>query len=359
MQQPPSAPPARARLRPSTLPMLDTERGGCAWFLPGDSEYFEDGQDRHRAWVALCKGDESLVNLLNEEDAEGVRWAAEYFALHAPAMDHAPVFEKTRVLLNERFEPVFTEGGTPDAICGNIVFDLKWRHRGYYSQMAAYALMAMDASGMDWAKVYVLYGATQRFEALTFSRPFAWEVINAVLAEIESRAPAICDYCSWCDRRLTCAAFNAPAIAVAKGREDWAMQSYHVSEIAKPEDMALAIQLAAHLRKWCDAVDHFKREWVLKQGIKIPGYTIRQGQGDREITDLNEAARLSGIPVGEFIKACSIGIGALKKVWAAHHVISLAEADREINKKLAPVIRREPTTSVVKEKEPKTTKEKE
>lgn len=349
----PSRERMRARMRPSSLPMLDAERGGCSWFLPsGDTDDKELGRDRHSAWVALCKGDPSLVNLLEAEDREGLIWAADYFRLNAPAADWPVSFEQKRTLLDDDFSPIME--GTPDAVCGPHIFDLKWRPRDYFGQLAAYAAMVLADSEFDWVCVHILFGATQQSSQLWFRRDETFRTVLHIIECVETGEAAICDYCSWCDRQLTCPAFNEPAIAIAKGREDWGMQTYHCSEITSPEDMALAIRLSSHLRKWCDAVDYHKREWMIKQGIKVPGYRVREEKGDREITDLNEAARLSGIPVDSFVEACSCGIGALKKLWAKHFEISEAEADKQINVRLAAVIKRTPTVSVVKEKEPKT-----
>lgn len=347
-------------LRPSLLPFIDGPREGCPQFTndpgtPGSGEdrpaFMELGTDRHAALSAHLKGDDGLLNLLPEEDKAGVLWAAEYIRLQAPTADYPIHCERILGLVDEEFKDVFPNGGTPDIVCGPEIFDLKWQVRDYLAQYAAYAAMVIQEGGYPQVRVHSLFGATRHASVYTFTEASAMEIIRPILADYYADAPAkVCDRCGWCARKLTCPAFNAPAAAVAQGRDDWGLTTYHVTEITTPEDMATAIRLASHLRKWCDAVDHYKREWMLKQGIQIPGYTIRNDAGDRAITDLNQALALSGIPADKFIKACSIGIGALKKLWAEHYGISETRADKAINDRLAPVITRTPTQSIVKDK---------
>lgn len=334
--------------------MLDTDRGGCAAFFPSSgSDFAEVGQDRHAALKRYLAGDESLLKLLPEDDREGTQWAGDYIKLHAPAMDYPMQLETSANIVDRNFQLVFPNAGTPDVTCGPMLYDFKWRHRSYLSQLAAYALMRIQQYGWPVVHAVALYGATQKAVPMEFDEDTCWAILQPILDRYRDPNPPVprtCDYCGWCAKRLTCPAFNMPALVVAQGREDWAMETYHVSAIATPEDMATAIRLARHLRKWCEAVDFYKREWAIKRGIKIPGFVVEDEKGDREITDINEACRLSGIPVEKFVGCCKSTIGKLKEIWAEHHQVSKAEADRQINRLLAPVIKREPGKKVVEEK---------
>lgn len=349
----------RAPLRPSLLPMIDSQRGGCPAFLPSSgTDLLEVGQDRHFALKALLQGNETLVNLLPDDDREGVRWAADYVRAHAPYMDYPLELEVSgQNVVDGNFQLVFPNGGTPDVVCGSHVFDFKWRKRSYLAQMASYALIVLqrDIGGTSWNTVtaHAMYGCTQQAVPMVFDEDTAWSVLKPILQEYRDTSPPVprtCEYCGWCARRLTCPAFFMPAAIVARNREDWGMQTYHISQITTPEDMATAIRLARHLQKVVDAVNFYKREWAIKQGVKIPGFVVKDEKGDREISDINEACRLSGIPVEKFVGCCNLTIGKLKEIWAAHYGISKAAADREINAKLASVIKREPGQVVVEEK---------
>jgi hypothetical protein len=345
----------RAQLRPSVLPLVDRKRGGCVQFLSeGDSPVLEEGRDRHIALKGLWLGDRSLFEMLSPESQEGVQWAHDYMRDVLPRGGLVE-FEKHMQLVDADFEPLFPEGGHLDVVCGPHIVDLKWRPRDYTGQLIAYALMRMQELGLSSITVHCLYAAVKWPSVKVFSEADCWRELYAILEDYlnPELPPSVGESCGWCSRKLQCAAFNAPAIRVAQGREDWGMQTYHVTQITTPDDMAKAIQLASLLRKWCDAVDYHKRRWAINQGIKIPGYTIREELGDREIVDINEALRLSGLPLEKFLGSLDIGIGKLKKIWAQHKRIPEAAADREINKVLAPIIRREPKQTVVREKEVK------
>lgn len=347
----------KPKLRPSLLPMIDAEREGCGLFLPQDeNEVLEAGRDRHEALRKHFQGDDTLLDLLDADDKEGVCWAADYIRQNIPYLDAPMIWETTRVLVSECFDIVME--GTPDLTCSIHVVDLKWRRRDYTAQFVAYLKMVFvdlrDVHGIQAEKLvmHALWGAFQRYNRHEWTEAEVDAELARVLAQWynPSPVPKACAYCGWCARRLNCPAFNLPAVVVAQNREDWSLQTYHISEITDPADMAKAILLATHLKKWCEAVDWHKREWAIKRGIKIPGFTVKDEKGDREISDLNRALQLSGIPAEKFIQACGIGIGKLKEIWAEHHNVTKAQADREINQKLAPVIVRTPGKTVVKEK---------
>lgn len=343
----------RAALRPSLLPWIDRQRGGCAQFVPdpeSNAEIFELGRDRHVALVACYKGDDSLVDMLPPVDAEGVRWAVEYMRNNAATLDYPIEFEQKVYLVDAEFREVFPQGGTPDAVCGYDVFDLKWRPKNYAAQLAAYSIMHMQKMGFDWVRVHALYGATQRATSWKWTEAEAWEVLRPVLDDYHNPdvLPSCGSSCGSCAIRLKCPAFNVPAVMLAQGREDWGLEQYHVTVIETPEQMARALCLAKFVRKWLQAIDFYKRDWMIKRGLSIPGFKIRHEEGDRQIVDLNRAFRLSGIPLEKFIGICSVGIGDLEKLWFERHECkSMAEAKRQLNKVLADVMRREPTDKVV------------
>lgn len=337
-------------VRPSLLPMLDAEREGCAMFLPQkDSEILEDGKDRHAALCDMFEGQSTLVELLPSDQAEGVRWAADYVRANIPYMDWPARWETGMQLLDDDFRVLMS--GTPDLVCGPHIVDLKWRKRDYTAQFVCYLLMRFQEKSFEKITMHALWGAYQQYDRREWTEAECWTELRRVLAQAENPAPVpkTCAYCGWCARRLQCPAFNLPAVIVAQNREDWALATYHVSEITDPADMAKAIRLSRRLRKWCDAVDYFKQDWAVTKGIKIPGYRVKDEKGDREITDLAQALQLSGLPQEKFLAACGIGITELKRIWAEHYGISQSAADKQINEVLAPLIQRTPSKVVVKE----------
>jgi hypothetical protein len=356
-------PETEAPMRPSLLPLIDGERGGCPKFVSLDNaKNFEDGIDRHGGWRGLLTGNDTLASMLQPEDREGIEWAASYVREELKRAGFS-----LSILRDEDFERQLTSPlpdfsgvmvGHIDLALGNHVFDLKWREHDYTLQVVCYGLMWREAHGLPEVHCHKISACVRRSEAITINDGNAAYWREEIARDIAERGSyeKRCDFCGWCARRLQCETFNAPANAVAKGREDWGMQTYHCSAITSPEDMAKAIELAGHLRKWCDAVDYFKREWALKQGIDIPGYKLKNELGDREIVDLNEALRLSGLPLPEFLASLKCRVGEFKKRWAKHRGVTLKVAEAQMDKELAGVMHREPEQKVVKIKTQNTQK---
>lgn len=350
-----------AKLRPSLLPLIDGNRGGCPKFESmSDSKNFDDGIDRHSGWRGLLTGNDTLANMLEPADREGIEWAADYVRKTLMASGEYAAcdadFEQTLTMPLPDLSDVMT--GHCDLARGWNVFDLKWREHDYTLQLVTYGLMWREKWGLSQVAIHMLCGCLKRAVVIVINDDNAEYYRGEIARTIVERGSREqrCDFCGWCSRRLQCETFNAPANAVAKGREDWGMQTYHCSAITTPEDMAKAIELAGHLRKWCDAVDYWKREWALKQGIDIPGFKLKNEVGDREIVDLNEALRLSGLPLDQFMASLKCRVGEFKKLWAKHRGVSLKVAEAQMDKELASVMHREPEQKVVKIKTQNTQK---
>jgi hypothetical protein len=331
-------------IRPSNLPALSQ----CPCFEPSASDFAEAGTDRHAALRAHFESNDGLLELLPEEDAEGVRWAAEYIRMKAPLSDHPIGFEQPLSLILDDFSEI---NGTLDATCHLDLFDLKWRERDYRAQLAAYVLMRLQELGIDATiTVHVLYAAFRRAEVFHLDATSARAIVLPILdrARDPDRQSNPCTYCSWCARQLTCPALNIRAQAVAAGREDWQLQSYHCSEITDPRQMSRALTLAKHLAKWCKAVEHHALDMVIKRGEQIPGYTLKSRAGKRSCHDLTGAFNSLGLPVETFLACCDIRFSTSKEnpdkkgiedVYSAAHGVKKAAAKRELSRKLQPFLR--------------------
>lgn len=335
----------RVTLRASALPAL----AQCPSFESGSTEWTESGTDRHKALETYLKGDDSLLALLDDEEQDGIKWAAEYIRVKANMDEHPITWEKENactVILDD-----FSEiPGTPDAVCHIDIFDLKWRWRDYTAQMAHYAAARLqELPGVEKVRVHLLFACFKRAEVLEFDRETALRIVSEVAAKIaENPEPNPCDYCGWCARRVTCQALNERAQTVAAGREDWRLQQYHASEITDRAEMAKALKLARHLAKWCEAVDHFAKEMVIKQGISIPGYELRSKPGRSSCHDVLGAFHATGLDHTDFLKCCEIRLEksktnpdkqGLADVLKEKTGISKAAAKRELKKKLEPYLR--------------------
>lgn len=333
-------------LRASSLPALEK----CPCFESGATDFTESGHDRHTALHRHFEGDDSLLSLLPEEDREGVLWAAEYIRLKANMADHAIEWETPC----EAILPDFTIiPGTTDAKCELDIFDMKWRATGYKSQMALYALARLGEPGLSpdaEVTVHVLYACFKRIEVLKFTYDSALEIVQKIAEAYNApdKQPTPCDYCNWCALKVTCPALNVRAQTVAAGREDWKLEQYHASAITAPAEMAKALALARVLSKWCDAIKHFAKEMVIKQGVTIPGFELKTKPGKSSCSDIISAFNASGLTAEEFLQCCDVRMNTSKKnpnkrglvdVFKAKKEISKAAAKRELTKMIEPFMR--------------------
>lgn len=349
-------------IRPSSLPILKQSPK----FVSSDTAFAEEGTDRHDALRAHFLGDDGLLNLLSEEDAEAVRWAADYIRLKAPLSDYPIEWEAELPLILDDFTEMT---GHADAVCHLDVFDLKTRERDYEGQMAAYALGRIQQTGGEPVRCHLLFSATKRVEVLTFTAESAERVITSILADINS-APTCrpSDYCGWCKQKVTCEVLNKRALAVAAGREDWELEQYHASKITEPQEMAKALALANHVTKWADGVKHFALEMVIKQGQQIPGFTLKQKAGKRFCSDVQGAFQATGLEPADFLACCDLRFSTSKKnpnkagleniYHKAKELPSLAAAKRELKAKLEPYVKTsDPTQFLAPEKSTETSED--
>jgi hypothetical protein len=340
-------------IRPSSLPALSQ----CPCFESGSSEYTEDGTERHHALSEHFAGDDSRLELMDEGQADAVRWAAEYIKIHAPMSDFPLDCERTLTMDDADLNTIT---GTPDVVCGDDLFDLKWRYRDYVSQMAAYVCMMFTANPKrNFVRVHLLFGSIKKAEVFKLNWSEAAEIIHPIIerARNENRVPALCDYCGWCALKLTCPAFKVRVDAVLKGREDWALEQYESSFITDGTEMAKALRIARKLSKWCDAVEWRAKEMWTKEGIPITGFELKERQARQYITDVVAAFNASGLPQDKFLACCEPRLNTSKTyaekvgiidVYAEQTGIKKAPAKREILRKLEAVLKRgQPTLSLV------------
>lgn len=346
-------------LRPSSLPML----AQCAQFEGGGGNIdTESGTDRHSALAALLNNDTSLVDLLDEEDADAVKWFADYIRLHAPMADYPLEIEVHVNPVGPDFEPLFPNGGTEDTICGPNLFDLKWRPRDYSTQMAAYALDLFDR-GHEKVRVHVGYGAVRRVDVYDLDEPTARNIVNGVMARVALCAPPTpCDYCGWCASRLTCKPYARTAKFIAQGYADEPLLSqvknWHPSEMKSAEEIALGLTIARKLlAPWCKSMEHHAREAAIKGGMKLPGFELKEKSGKSHVSDVSRAHELLALPVVDFLKCCDLRMNTSKKypdrigvidTYAKVWNLKKTPAGREVKQKLSEVITTgKPTLSLV------------
>lgn len=361
------------KIRPSSLPMLQQ----CPCFEAGDTSAFaEEGTQRHALLAAMLApetkrggistrdlpviddtvGEEKITDKsgnLSDEDIEGVEWAAQYIGVHAPMSDFPLRIEHRVNPLDDNLDPLFENGGTLDYSCGPVLFDLKWRYRDCTAQMAAYAL-ALFEEGHTVVTVHVLYGQPRRAERFTLDEQSARELVSGIIASAraENAQPRPCDYCGWCAKRLTCKPYTRTAKRVAEGYADEALleqvKNWHPSQMQTAEEIALALTIARKLLgPWCKSVEFHAREMVLKQGIQLPGYELKEKAGKSHVTDVAKAHEALGLPVADLLSCCELRLNTSKTykdrkgvidVFAKVNELKTAPAKRAVKQKLSDLI---------------------
>ena len=328
--------------RPSSLPML----AKCPLFKSGtSSDFAEEGTSRHALLSRALKG-EIITEDAELDDLEAIEWARDYILLHAPTSNYPLQIETKRQWLGPDFEE---REGTPDVVCGNHVFDFKWRHRDYVAQMADYACSVFDENPkIQTVHCHLLFGATKKSEKLEFTHEEALTIVAGILNN-PSKTPLPNEYCGWCAHRLTCSAFIATANRVIENRKDWELSTFHASEINTPEEMGIALRIARQLGKWCEAVEHFAKDMCVKQGATPIGFEKKETSGRKYVTDCVAAFQTLGITQEAFLKCCEPRMNTSKEypdkvglveAYASAKELKKATAKREIETKLGDIIKR-------------------
>lgn len=348
--------------RPSSLPML----AQCPCFESSGGEFAEMGHDRHAALKAYFEGDDGLLSLLDDEDQEAIRWAADYIKANTTAS--YPVEWETR---REWARPDFSDAaGTPDVVNGLTIFDFKWRYRDYSAQMADYALSLMT-SPEDRVTVHLLFGANRRVEKLHFDADACERILMPILQSLENATPKDCDYCGWCAKQAVCTAYVAQVRQLKRTEvanifenpkvQAWIDGGCHTSElVADAELVSLMLTWSRQFKKIHDGIEHFAKEAATKHGLKIPGFELKEKQGRKYVSNAQRAYELSGLPAEKFLTACDVRLNTSKKypdktgldkLFVESLGLKAAPAKRELEKKLSEVIARgKPSLSLVSEK---------
>ena len=366
--------------RPSSLPFL----AKCPCWKPLDAHGETDKNDgtlRHdyhaellREWIgssdplkaaALKSSVESARKLLSDDDADAVEWSVEYVKVHCPISDEKLEIEHHVNPLDANFNPLFPNGGTLDAACGNQLFDFKWRERDYLPQFAAYVIARCQDTGCASVRCHALYGCSKRVSTFTLTESQAMDIVTKIISASQApdRKPTPREYCSWCSECYRCPPFLAAAKAASIGAHGEfpmldVVKHWHPSLMDTAEEISAAVTIwRTLLKKWGESVDYHALEYVKTHGA-IPGYELGTKTGKSYITDAAAAFALCGLPQEEFLRACQprletsktypdqVGLVQLYKSFAK--IEKTAPAKRALLAKLEPVIKKTKDSIILK-----------
>ena len=347
-------------IRPSSLPML----AECPCFSSAPDTGKQDksaGTARHEALAAALRGDRTLLDSIEDDEQSAVEWALEYIRVHSPDGNLIRIEQRLDVL-DDDFQVIIS--GTPDVTCGQELFDLKWRERNYDEQMAAYALAMMQSENLKGVRVHILFAERKFARVILFTIEDARAVVDRVisLAKNPNTQPIACDYCGWCEKRLTCPALTDTVQQIANARAEipadtcddfskWLEAGAHASELTDPANAGSVLKIARQIGTWCEAVEYHCKELAVKQGIIPVGFKLQLRHGTRFITSVTDAFARAGLPQDEFLKSCDIKFSLLVEKFCEVNEMKKAQAERTLEEKLAEIVQRKaPTISLVAEK---------
>jgi len=333
----------------------------CPFYKSGPSgEAAQKGTDQHEYAELLLNGVpkfsqriDDISKKLSAEDRDNVQWYVDL--VHAQASGDIEI-ELHLELIGKNFEPITF--GTIDTAASAEIWDYKSdrEERHHFYQMAAYALMQMQHKKLPQVTAHICYGKLRKIVSLTFTETEAWSAIEKVLAIYYNpdRTQMPNDYCGWCSKILECPAMqrHVDVVAAKYAPEDSdKIACWNPSEVSDPRTVARMLVIARIVGPWAEAVEK-KAKFVLESGQQIPGWTIMERSGARQITDITKAFALTGLSEASFLKCCSVKIGELEEVYAAEKGVKKVEAKRTLKDLLADITeQKKPYALLVRQQE--------
>ncbi len=320
-------------------------------------EAAQKGTDQHAFAEALLSENDELViktqAVLSTEDRDNVQWYVDL--VHTQASGELEI-ELSLELMGKNFEQITF--GKIDAAAGPDIWDYKSdrEERDHKYQMAAYALMRIRQKGLPQVTAHICYGKLRKVVSLTFTEAEAWDMVENVLALYydPQRAQMPNEYCSWCREAVSCPALTRHVSVVAANyapEESNKIACWNPGEVSDPTVVGRMLTIARIVGPWSEAVEKHAK-LMLEAGKNVPGWSILERAGARQITDITKAFALTGLSEVAFLKCCSVKVGELEEVYAAEKGVKKAEAKRTLKDLLAEVTeQKKPYALLVRQKE--------
>ena len=216
------------------------------------------------------------------------------------------------------------------------------------TQTAAYALAAMQMYNRDKASVYIYNPVIGQDTHADFSDKSALaRYIMGVIAKCESEDAALvpgeeqCRYCRAAYHGTCPALAKTAALTATKAEEIVPLPALSVLPAETICDLKAKCDLIGKLAERIDA--ELKRR--LENGQSCGPWKIKETSGGREITDINRAFELSGLPDSVFLTACTCSAAKLEKAYCQHrsaYFPTQKAAKADLSEKLAEVLQERP-----------------
>lgn len=202
--------------------------------------------------------------------------------------------------------------------------DAEVNPQGWAYVLGAWALP--EARNVETATVHFLLPRRDEITVHKFVRADDAERMTMRVAAIVARAqnpdaPFVPgSACTYCGKKATCPAFHTTALLAPKQAGIAIPEITNPAEVKSPAVLANLLQLAPLIEDWCSQVKATALERA-RGGEEIPGYTLASRSGRRIIKDVLlawDVAQRHGVPLRDFLPACSVAVGDLDKAIAAN-----------------------------------------
>ena len=302
-------------LRPSNLPKL----AACPCYEPNPNAgpAAERGSALDALFRAGVQGDvnpSEMSYVPNAEDIAAVEWAVTTLKVLAGESPVITREEDCHVTI-----PGFENPGTADAlILGKFAHaDLKTGQiRNYREQMAAYALGLMETHFASEWTAHLLFCDQRQVVTLRFAYGEAKSMVEKMIAVYRDagKQPALCEYCGWCDKEMTCSL-----------RRTLAENALSVSEPGFPFEAVLADN--EKLGKFlcaCAVVNDYREKAEetakerLQAGATIPGWKLATRRGPEFVDHITVGHHIQAIGFSAVLAAYgNLSAKKFRELWQA------------------------------------------
>lgn len=274
------------------------------------------------AYRSAFSGDASLLQALEPEEQDAVKWAVSTTKRFACTYDIVTDEDKLKVIVPGMEHHTGTEDArVPDL---SLSLDLKsGQIRNYREQMAAYALGNMNAYFVPKWTCVLLFADQKAEIVFEFTFDEAKAIVDEVLADFNDpdKVPTPCDYCCWCAKKNTCTALVRP---IAESLEiieapKLTLEDMKHQLVSNPARLGAFLAAANIFKKelWDYAKDHAKA--MMERGEDVPGWKLSKTKGGEifDVLAIIEAALTTNATMTEVVELMGGEIDGKKfREWA-------------------------------------------
>jgi len=190
--------------------------------------------------------------------------------------------------------------------------------RDYSGQLKTYAFAGMQETGKKSAVIVPIYGTKKYYEKAVICYEDASRYFNDMAKKIvDMKLPPVANqYCSWCDKRLSCKARNKTVLALRDREQKDKLKGITISSnLTTLSDTRLA-NLCSYAKILKDFVSDAEKELKsrLNKGAVIDGWVLKETKGKRSVKNLPLLFANVDLDLDVFLENCSMTVGKFNKL---------------------------------------------